>query len=78
MDCIFCEIIKGNIPAKIIGENEHAIAFLDVNPVSDGHTIVIPKKHYKNFSECPQDILIEVIKLMHLVANKIKDSKLKP
>ncbi|GHU53639.1 hypothetical protein FACS189496_5130 [Bacilli bacterium] len=44
MKCIFCDIINGVIPCKLIAENEGAIAFLDVNPISDGHTLVIPKK----------------------------------
>ncbi|WP_245600637.1 HIT family protein [Ureaplasma canigenitalium] len=48
IDCLFCKIVKKQIPAKIIDENEHAIAFLDINPASNGHTLVIPKKHYRN------------------------------
>ena len=49
--CIFCQIIDKKIPAKIIKEDDDFIAFLDVNPVAKGHTLVIPKKHFSNFSE---------------------------
>lgn len=78
MSCVFCEIVKGQIPAKIIGENEKAIAFMDVNPISDGHVIVISKQHYSCFSETPVDVLQSIVALAHLVANKIANSKLKP
>ena len=45
MDCIFCKIIKGDIPSYTIYENEYVKCFLDVNPNSMGHTLIIPKKY---------------------------------
>lgn len=48
-NCIFCKLVKNEISAKIIEENEEAIAFLDINPAANGHILVIPKKHYRNF-----------------------------
>lgn len=78
MSCIFCEIIKGNIPAKIVDENEKAIAFLDINPIADGHTIIISKQHYQYFSETPVDVLAAMTELCKNVAHKISKSKLKP
>ncbi len=48
MECIFCMIASHNAEAKIIYEDDAVIAFLDANPVSDGHTLVIPKKHYED------------------------------
>jgi histidine triad (HIT) family protein len=77
MDCIFCDIINGTIPAKIIAENDNAVAFLDVNPMSNGHTIIIPKKHYKNFSDCDQNVLFDVVSLAQQVT-KILNKALKP
>lgn len=44
-NCIFCKIIKGEIPAYKVYEDEDALAFLDIHPVKEGHTLVIPKKH---------------------------------
>ena len=59
-DCIFCKIITGDIPCHKIYENGEVLAFLDVNPLSDGHTLVIPKAHYGKLHECPAEILIEL------------------
>lgn len=46
-DCIFCKIVKGELPAYKIYETEHFLAFLDIFPRTKGHTLVIPKKHYR-------------------------------
>ena len=46
MDCIFCKIVKKEIPAEIVYEDDNFLAFLDINPESPGHTQVVPKKHY--------------------------------
>jgi len=46
-DCIFCKIAKGEIPSQKIWEDENFLAFLDINPKSKGHTLVIPKKHFR-------------------------------
>ena len=48
MECIFCKIANGEIPAKLVFENEHAAAFDDINPVAKVHTLVVTKKHYEN------------------------------
>lgn len=45
--CIFCQIVAGEIPAEIVWEDENYLAFLDIEPVSKGHTLLIPKKHYR-------------------------------
>ncbi len=50
-DCIFCKIVKKEIPSKIIFENDDCIAFNDIKPASPTHILVIPKKHYKNLIE---------------------------
>jgi histidine triad (HIT) family protein len=47
MDCIFCKIASGQIPCKKVYENEDAIAFLDASPLSEGHTLIIPKRHFE-------------------------------
>ena len=60
MDCIFCEIAAGRIPAKKVFEDEDVIAFLDVNPTSFGHTLVVPKTHVKNFMEADAAIIGKV------------------
>jgi histidine triad (HIT) family protein len=54
MDCIFCKIINGEIPSYKIYEDEKFFAFLDINPLNPGHTLVIPKKHYRWVLDVPQ------------------------
>jgi len=66
-DCIFCKIAKGDIPCEKIYEDEEILAFLDIAPVNIGHTLVIPKKHFKNIYETPDDTSAK----MMLVAKKI-------
>ncbi|MFA6353794.1 MAG: HIT domain-containing protein [Candidatus Paceibacterota bacterium] len=52
-DCIFCKIIKREIPANIVYENENFLAFLDIRPIGPGHTQIIPKKHYRFVWDVP-------------------------
>lgn len=56
-DCIFCKIVSGEIDAHVIFENEHALAFLDANPVVDGHTVIVPKEHVERFSDASDELL---------------------
>ena len=68
-DCIFCKIVEGQIPCEKIFENEHTIAFLDLNPVVKGHTLVIPKKHSVNVIDTDDFYLSEVLKTVKKIAN---------
>lgn len=52
-NCIFCQIVEKKIPSQILFENDTNLAFLDIFPVSKGHTIVIPKNHYYNLEDMP-------------------------
>lgn len=56
MDCLFCKIASGEIPSYKIFEDSFTLAFLDINPISRGHTVVIPKVHFSSFTEMkPED-----------------------
>lgn len=55
MDCIFCKIAKKEAPANIVYEDDKFMAFLDINPQSPGHTLLIPKKHYRWVWDLPKD-----------------------
>ncbi len=59
-DCIFCKIIAGQIPATKIYEDQVVISFLDIGPISNGHTLVIPKQHFEKLHECPAELLGQV------------------
>jgi len=67
-DCIFCKLAEREIPSQIIFENELDIAFLDIFPISEGHTIVIPKKHYSNLEYIPDYELTELFKVVKKLA----------
>jgi histidine triad (HIT) family protein len=72
MDCIFCDIATKISEAEIIFENDKIIAFLDINPVNYGHTLVIPKKHFDNFLTIPSEELAELTKLTQYIAGAVK------
>ena len=74
MDCIFCDIINGKGEAEILYENELVTAFLDIRPVNYGHTLVIPKKHFTNFLELPDEYAAELMRVTQLMAGIIQES----
>ncbi|KAL6816049.1 HIT family protein 1 [Trichoderma sp. SZMC 28013] len=61
MSCIFCRIIKGEIPALKLFESEKTLAFLDIGPLSKGHALVIPKYHGAKLADIPDDQLSEIL-----------------
>ena len=63
MDCLFCKIVSGKIPSYKIYEDELVYAFLDINPDSNGHTLLIPKKHYLDMNDIPLDTLTHIFKV---------------
>ena len=74
MECIFCNIRDRIAEAEIIFEDEHVLAFLDVQPVNYGHTLIIPKKHYDNFLTVPKDELSKLIRATQFIAGVVKRS----
>ena len=71
-DCIFCKIIKGEIPCFKIFEDDHAFAFLDINPIERGHTLVIPKFHAKELFFLPPEELAGVMPAIQRTATLLK------
>lgn len=70
-DCLFCKIIKGDIPAETIGESEHFICFLDIKPINKGHALIAPKQHFKDFTEFPESLAKEFVTFAKDMAQKI-------
>ena len=70
-DCIFCQIVDKKIPSQILFENDTNLAFLDIFPISNGHTIVIPKNHYNNLEDIPSGELTDLFKVVKHLSNKI-------
>jgi histidine triad (HIT) family protein len=62
--CIFCRIVKGELPSARVYEDDLLLAFLDVNPISRGHTLVIPKGHYETLLDVPEDLGKAIIPLL--------------
>lgn len=69
MDCIFCKIIKGEIPSKVLYEDDIVKVIMDVNPKGNGHTLILPKKHYTDFMEMDNETLGHI----NDVAKKMKE-----
>jgi histidine triad (HIT) family protein len=72
-DCIFCKITKKEIPSNIVFENDLNLAFLDIAPLSKGHTIVIPKKHYITLEDINNYELSEIYKTVKMIAATIHE-----
>ena len=68
-DCLFCKIIKNEIPCYKIYEDDYTLAFLDISNDCNGHTLVIPKTHCKNVLDCPQDVLSKVMATVKKISN---------
>ncbi len=63
MDCIFCKIMEGEIPSYTIYEDELVKVFLDVNPDVNGHALIVPKKHYKDLFDIPNETLMHIFEI---------------
>lgn len=73
-DCIFCKIIKGEIPSYKLYEDELTYSFLDISPISDGHALVIPKYHGATLMDIPEKYQGAILKTSGKVARAIMDS----
>jgi histidine triad (HIT) family protein len=70
--CIFCKIITGQIPARIIAQNNKAIAFLDANPLAKAHTLIIPRSHYQKIQDLDKEHLFAVFELLFTVTGAVE------
>jgi len=72
-ECIFCKIVAGEVPATKIAEDEHSLAFMDINPGTRGHALVIPKAHSADLLEIPEDDLARVTAMAKEIARRAKE-----
>jgi histidine triad (HIT) family protein len=70
-ECIFCKIIKGEIPCSKVYEDDKVIAFLDIGPVNKGHALVVPKEHHKDLLDTPNELLADTIKAVKKIAKAV-------
>lgn len=68
--CVFCKIANHEIPSKIVYEDDKLLAFLDINPVTKGHTLIIPKKHFDSFSDCDSDLVKDIHEVSKILVNR--------
>ncbi len=69
--CIFCKIVKGEIPNQTVLEDENFLAFNDINPAKKIHVLVIPKEHYDSFDVIPPEVMSEMTTFIHKVVEKL-------
>lgn len=71
MECIFCKIANGEIPSKKIYEDDEVMAFLDINPLMPGHTLIVPKKHTLDFQSISMSELMKIMDVAKSLSDKI-------
>ncbi len=71
MDCIFCKIVSGEIPAKILKETSNSISFLDAFPLAKGHVLVIPKNHHQKIQDMNEKENTGLFSLVHMMMAKV-------
>jgi len=69
--CVFCRMVAGEIPVTRIYEDEAVLAFLDIGPISDGHTLVIPKEHSERLHECDPGVLSSLAARLGRIAGAV-------
>jgi histidine triad (HIT) family protein len=72
-DCIFCKIAAGELPGAIVDEDDSTIAFMDINPATRGHALVIPRKHAKDLLEIEPDELANVVRMTQRIAARMPE-----
>jgi len=70
--CVFCRIVRKEAPASCIYEDDAVMAFLDIKPMNEGHTLVIPKRHYETIYEVPDEVVAHLYKVAKRVALAVK------
>ena len=72
MDCLFCKIARGEIPAARVLETDRAIAFLDIQPVNPGHVLLIPRDHHETLSDLPDELAAHAGSLLPRLCRAVK------
>lgn len=73
-DCIFCKIAAGEVPSKTIYEDDEFRVIMDISPATKGHALILPKEHYPNLYEIPEEVAADAMKLAKKLAKKMTDA----
>jgi len=71
-DCIFCQVVEKKIPAFVVYSDDDFLGFLDINPLSPGHTLLIPKRHIESIFDMPEELAEKVLKVAKAIASNMK------
>ncbi|AFZ72879.1 HIT family protein [Natronobacterium gregoryi] len=74
MSTIFSQIVEGEIPARVVYEDETTLAFLDANPLAPGHTLVVPKDEYERLNDIPEDVADDLYDTIHRLVPAVEDA----
>ncbi|SDR32304.1 HIT family protein [Natronobacterium texcoconense] len=74
MSTIFSQIVEGEIPARVVYEDETTLAFLDANPLAPGHTLVIPKDEYERLNDVPEDVADDLYATIHRMVPAVEEA----
>jgi histidine triad (HIT) family protein len=72
-DCLFCKIVAGEIPSTRVDEDERTVAFMDINPATPGHLLVIPREHSADLLEVPEEDLDAVMRMARKLAGRVQE-----
>ncbi len=73
MDCLFCKIVKKEIPARVVYNDDSTLAFLDINPANPGHILVVPKKHHESIMDADDESLEKAVLVVRELSKKVKE-----
>ena len=73
-DCLFCGIVAGDVPAQIVDSDEHTVAFMDINPATRGHALVVPRKHSTDLMDVPDEDLTRTMLAARRLARRIEET----
>lgn len=73
MDCLFCKIVNGEIPSYTVYEDDLIKVFMDINPITEGHMLIVPKNHYTDIKDIPIDIITHCQEIAKKLFIKLKE-----
>ena len=73
-DCLFCKIVAGDVPAQIVDSDEHTVAFMDINPATRGHALVVPREHSTDLMEIPDADLGRTVLAARRLARRMEEA----
>jgi histidine triad (HIT) family protein len=72
-ECLFCGIVAGDVPAQIVDSDEHTVAFMDINPATPGHALVVPRRHSVDLLDVPDEDLAHTMSAARRLARRIEE-----